>query len=159
MSRTANNTRTSRMRRAFGVAAVIIAAAAAMFSGPAVVPQSSPVLAPVQAHATAGDTSVQVRAGGAVRAYCDWNVAWYYVLQNGDSSYNKCTADNHDTDGLMSPGSKRCIMVIGIGAAIKGRQGLYYINKGVKYKIPDLTDVVVGKYASGACPRKYVSTS
>ena len=75
MSRTANNTRTSRMRRAFGVAAVIIAAAAALFSGPAVVPQSSPVLAPVQAHATAGDTSVQVRAGGAVRAYCDWNVA------------------------------------------------------------------------------------
>lgn len=159
MSRIASNTRTSRLRRAFAVIAAFIAATIVLFGGTAVVPQASPVLAPVQAHATAGDTSVQVRAGGAVRAYCDWNVAWYYVLQNGDSSYNKCTADNHDTDGLMSPGSKRCIMVIGIGAAIKGRQGLYYINQGVKYKIPDLTDVVVGKYASGACPRKYVSTS
>ena len=151
--------RASRMRRTFGVVAATGAAATLLFGGTAVVPQASPVLAPVQAHATAGDTSVEVRAGGAVRAYCDWNVTWYYVLQNGDSSYNKCTADNHDTDGLMSPGSKRCIMVIGIGAAIKGRQGLYYINQGVKYKIPDLTDVVVGKYASGACPRKYVSTS
>jgi hypothetical protein len=159
MSRIASNTRTSRLRRAFAVIAAFIAATIVLFGGTAVVPQASPVLAPVQAHATAGDTSVQVRAGGAVRAYCDWNVAWYYVLQNGDSSYNKCTADNHDTDGLMSPGSKRCIMVIGIGAAIKGRQGLYYINQGVKYKIPDMTDVVVGRYVSGACPRKYVSTS
>lgn len=148
-----------KLKKIGGLIAATAASAALLLGGTAVVPQSSPVLAPVQAHATAGDTSVEVRAGGAVRAYCDWNVAWYYVLQNGDSSYNKCTADNHDTDGLMSPGSKRCIMVVGIGAAIKGRQGMYYINKGVKYKIPDLTGVVVGKYVSGACPRKYVSTS
>lgn len=137
----------------------ILALGGGLTVAPAVAPAASPVLAPTQAHAAVGNSSVLVKAGGAVRAYCDWNITLYYVLQNGDSSYSKCTASNHDTDGLMSPGSKRCILVVGLGAALKGRQGLYYIKKGVKYKIPDLTGVAVGKYVRGACPRKYVSTS
>lgn len=150
-------------KRGFGrrIAAFLIALGVgfALFLAPAVAPKTSPVLAPATAQASVGGTTVYVGAGGSVKVYCDWNQSWYYILQKGDNSYRVCTKDNHDTDGLSSPNSKRCIMVLGVGSLLKGRQGRYYIKKGTKYKIADLTNVYVGRYVKSECPRKYTNPS
>ena len=146
-------------RRFVVLIAGMLAFSLVLLAGPAVVPQSSPVLAPATAQASVGGTTVYVGAGGSVKVYCDWNQSWYYILQKGDNSYRVCTKDNHDTDGLSSPNSKRCIMVLGVGSLLKGRQGRYYIKKGTKYKIADLTNVYVGRYVKSECPRKYTNPS
>lgn len=157
------NVKPAPKMRGFGrrIAAFLIALGVgfALFLAPAVAPKTSPVLAPTAAHAAVGDSNVVVKAGGSVKVYCDWNQNWYYILQNGDDSRRVCTKDNHDTDGLASPNSRRCIWVFGIGSLLKGRQGVYYIKKNTKYKIADLSTVWVGKYIKSECPRKYTNPS
>ena len=103
-----------------------------------------------QASAKVGNVHVNVVSGGKLRVYCNYNSAYYYVLTNGQSSWNYCTADHHDADAIKDTDSKRCIYVHGVS----GRNGWWWIAKNDRVKIDDASTVGVHTYKKSRCGKR-----